>query len=331
MSLYVDIKYLNEISFRLQKFAKKDSYLFNFRCPYCGDSSKSKNKARGYVYKVKGTMLFKCHNCGKGTSFGALLKYLDTEKYKQYIMERFTNGETKRTIHDEPIFDIPKYEPKKTFAGLKSIAALKGDHPAKQYVMNRQIPEEYHTKLFFAPKFFSWCNTQIPNKFPEIKEEHPRLIIPFYDDEGQIFAFQGRAFGNEIPKYITLKLDTTRDKVYGLDTVDFTKTVFVVEGPIDSMFLNNSIAMAGADMSPSVNADYIFVYDNEPRNKEIVRSMEKVIDEGYAICVWPETVEQKDINDMILSGKTKQQIANLILENSYKDLEAKMKISSWKR
>ena len=59
MSSYIDLKFINEISGRLGQFKKKGDYLFNFRCPHCGDSKKSKTKARAYLYQVKNDLFYK--------------------------------------------------------------------------------------------------------------------------------------------------------------------------------------------------------------------------------------------------------------------------------
>ena len=87
-----------------------------------------------------------------------------------------------------------------------------------------------------------------PEKFQNINIDYPRLVIPFFDKSGKMFAYQGRAFGNEQPRYITLKLEDNKEKIYGLERIDFEDHVYVVEGPLDSLFLDNCLAVAGADL-----------------------------------------------------------------------------------
>ena len=94
MSSFIDVKYINLLSAKLPKFKRKSDYLFNFRCPHCGDSKKSSTKARGFVYRKKNDMFFKCHNCGMGQSLGNLIKFLDPIMYKEYALERFKDGKT---------------------------------------------------------------------------------------------------------------------------------------------------------------------------------------------------------------------------------------------
>ena len=106
--------------------------------------------------------------------------------------------------------------------------------------------------------------------------DHPRVVLPFFDVNMKMFAFQGRAFGKEEPRYITIKLQENKRRIFGLEKLDISNKVYVVEGPIDSLFLPNCIAVAGADMKLELkNAVYIF--DNEPRNKQIVDKIQQLI------------------------------------------------------
>jgi hypothetical protein len=225
--------------------------------------------------------------------------------------------------------DFKKYvNPLKT---IKKISQLAFDHPVKQYIDKRQIPTAQHYRLYYAPKFMTWINTLIPNKFPNVVKDEPRLIIPFIDGEGKVFGLSARGFKPNGLRYITIMLEEV-PKVFGLDKVDFTKRYFVVEGAIDSMFLSNAVAMAGADGNVSglknpENA--IFVFDSEPRNKEIHKRMEKIIRDGHSICIWPSNLPGKDINEMVLSGIT--DVEKILINNTYKGLEANLKLMSWKK
>ena len=145
-----------------------------------------------------------------------------------------------------------------------------------------------------------------------------------------MFAYQGRAFGNEIPKYITIKLDSDADKIFGLDKVDMNKKIYVVEGPIDSLFLDNCIAVAGSDFG-NVEGDLTVIYDNEPRNKELVKQIQKTINGGRSIVLWPDNMKEKDINDMILSGYTKSEIQKIIKDNTFEGVSAKLRFTGWKK
>ena len=332
MSSYIDLKFINDLSGRLSQFKKKTDYLFNFRCPHCGDSQKSKTKARAYLYRVKNDMFFKCHNCGQGQNLANFIKFVDPKLYEQYLLERYKKS---APATPKPKFDFKptKFTNQTPIDDLKSIQDLLEDHPARLYCMNRKIPEKYFDKLFLSDKFMTLVNEVKPNTY-KITKDHPRLIIPFYDTTGKVFAFQGRAFGKEQPKYLTIKLDENKQKVYGLERINFQNQVFIVEGPIDSLFIDNCLAAGGADLFlknkiPNENITYIF--DNEPRNKEIVKRMYKVIEQDFNVVIWPDEIQLKDVNDMIMSGLTKLELQDIISNNTYSKLSALTKLNYWKK
>ena len=99
-------------------------------------------------------------------------------------------------------------------------------------------------------------------------------------------------------------LNEEAPKVYGLDKINKGEIVYVVEGPFDSTFVSNSVAMCGSDSSLACleGSSIVYVYDNEPRNQEILGRIERCIDRGEQVVIWPTSIEQKDINDMFLVG-----------------------------
>lgn len=328
---YIDTKYLNIISPYLQQFKKKGDNLWNFRCPYCGDSQKSRTKARGFVFRKKNDLFFKCHNCGVGASLGNLVKTVDSKTYKDYIFERYKKGvETRSSPQPEFKFNAPVFRKKGILEGLQSIKNLPDDHPARQIVERRKLPVESLSDLYLCESFFKFTNSIIKGKFPSLDGDHPRLLIPFRDESGEVFAYQGRAFGNEQPKYITIKIDEERDKIFGLDKVDKSKPILVVEGPLDSLFLDNCIAVAGADFS-NIKGNLTVIYDNEPRNKEINKQIEKTIDQGKSVCLWPDHMKEKDINDMIIAGYSKKEVQEIITNNTFSGASAKLRFAEWRR
>jgi hypothetical protein len=337
---YVDSKYIHLLSSQLGHFKRKSNDLYNFRCPYCGDSQSNKNKARGYVFQKEGSYIFKCHNCGQGASLSNLIKYVDPEMHKQYVAERFVNKDRKETPTPPKKTPLHKFQRRanylKTPLGkLKKISQLQAGHPVRNYVNKRKIPTDQHYKLFYAPKFYEFVNTMVPNKVSPPSTDEPRLVIPFLDSSKNLIGFQGRAFGKSQPKYITIMLDEESLKVYGMDSVDWRKPVAVVEGPIDSMFLDNAIAMAGADVSNLEslygNSELVYVYDNEPRNVEIVRRIDKAIEAGKSVVIFPNNIKEKDINDMILAGMPREEIQAIISNNTFSGLMAKTKLSEWRK
>ena len=325
----IDVQYLYNISSRLDRFKKKSRNLFNFRCPYCGDSQKNKSKARGFVYAVKNEYFYKCHNCSKGTTLGKLIEYIDPQLYKQYVIEKYKSGNNNTVQEPEFKFEPVKFDDK-TLKDLTRFDKIP-NHPAYKMFIDKRRLNDYHDKLYVTWHFYDWVNKLIPNKFPNIKEDHPRAIIPFLDVDNKMFAFQGRAFGDEEPKYITIKLDDNKRRIYGLDRLDINKTIYITEGPIDSLFLPNAIAVAGSDLEiKNLKRKAVYVFDNEPRNREITQKMEKLIEKNYNICIWPKSLKYKDINDMVMSGMTPVEIQGIIDNNTFSKLSAHQQLVNWK-
>ena len=330
---FVDQKYIGLVSSRLEKFKQVKTGLYNFRCIYCGDSQKNKNKTRGYIYGYKNDHNYKCHNCGVSKSFTNFLKDIDSSLYDQYVMERYKNGSTgKGSNTPEPKFTFEKPKFTKKAFDLPSIAELNKEHSARIYLENRKIPQDFLSKLFYCEKFKQWTNEQ-KETFESTKYDEPRIIIPLINN-GEIFGFQGRSLSKKPKvKYITIILDEYQPKIYGLDRIDWNKTVYVVEGPFDSMFIDNSIAMVGADIdkmffATNFETNFVMVYDNEKRNKEMVARLEKSIEMKFPVVIWPKDLKEKDINDIVLSG---QDVESMLKLNTYQGLEANLKFTNWKK
>jgi transcription elongation factor Elf1 len=339
--LYIDAKYAAIVGTRLRNFKQKKDYLWNYSCPVCGDSSKNKLKARGFIYKMGADLFCKCHNCGHGTNIGNLIKYVDPTLYDEYVLERYKGGASKHNAHKDIKETRVDLTPSKVewkddvLDGLKRLDMLDEEHPAVQYLINRKIPEDRWELLYFAPRFKTYTNSVSPKFQEPIEGEHPRMIIPYFKPNGKCFAFQGRAYGDEQPKYYTIKVDETEEKIYGLDRVDYSKRIYVVEGPIDSLFLPNAVAVSGASFdTPTIRqllTNATIVMDNEPRNKDIVKQLAKYIDLGYNVCMFPDTIQEKDINDMVLAGRSPDEILETINTNTFSGIEAKLKFADWRK
>ena len=319
---FVDVKYINLISARFQKFKKIKNNLYNFRCPICGDSQKNKSKARGYLYQVKNNTNFKCHNCGVNISFNNFLKQIDSVIYKQYTFEKFKDGKTGRNFTaDEPVFkfETPKFKPKLDLPKASS------NPDAKKYLESRKLNPD---KFYYIDQFKSWTNS-LKDVFDNTTKDEPRIIIPLFY-QNTLIGFQGRSLGPSKIKYITVMLNDDAPKIYGLDEIEKNKTVYITEGPFDSTFISNAIALCGADgdVSKFDISDCVWIYDNEPRNAEIHSRISRAIDRGEKVVIWSSFIKEKDINDMILSGLN---IQSMIESNTYSGLEAKLKFTTWKK
>ena len=319
----VDSKYIGLVSSRLQKFKRVKEDLYNFRCPICGDSQKHKNKARGYFYQVKTNTNYKCHNCGASLSFNNFLKQIDPTLHKQYTMEKFRDGHTgKNFVVDEPEFNFKKA----VFNKQIDLPKASEVPITKEYLEKRMIDP---TKFYFTKKFKQWVNTQ-KRTFDTIGRDESRIFIPMYDTDRNLIGFQGRSLGPNYVKYITIMLNDDAPKIYGLDKINDTEPIYITEGPFDSTFVENSVAMCGSDIDIRTFgwSDYIWVYDNEPRNREIVTRLSKTIDRGDKVIIWPSQIVDKDINDMILSGHN---VMSILKMNTYSGLEAKVQFNNWKK
>ena len=316
----IDSKYIGLVSSRLTKFKRVKSDLYNFRCPICGDSKKNKTKTRGYLYTIKADVNFRCHNCGASMTFSNFLKEIDPVVHKQYVFERFKQGTTGRgTVVEEPVF---KFETPKFKTGIDLPLASTVD-VSRIYLEKRKLDP---TKFYYAEKFVEYVNS---HKQSLNMKEHSRIIIPLYYQKNLV-GVQGRTLNSNSVKYITTIFYDEAPKIYGLDNIRRDAPVFITEGPFDSTFLLNSIAMCGADSDVrkwGVSTP-VWVYDNEPRSKEITTRISSAITRGDSVVIWPTGIKEKDINDMVLAG---HDVQSMVESNVYDGLKANLKFTNWKR
>jgi DNA-directed RNA polymerase subunit RPC12/RpoP len=325
--LYLDTKYISLVSGRLEKFKKSNS-TYNFRCPYCGDSQKNQNRARGYFFQKKGSYIYKCHNCGVGRTLANFLKDQDQRLYSEYVLEAYREGSTGKGTKiplPELNFEKPRFQ-KNIFSDLEKVSDLNKTHVARKFLEARKLPPEL---FYFCPKFKTWTNKH-KQVFKDTRYDESRIIIPLKDKEG-IFGYQGRSiYPQSQIRYITVMLDESKTKLYGMDTVNENETIYITEGPFDSHFLGNAIAMCGSDVDyrSLPYRDRVLVFDNEPRNKEIVNRIEKAIGTGDKVVIFPSNIKEKDLNDMALAG---HDVQSMVESNTYQGLQATLKLTSWKK
>lgn len=336
MSLFVDVQFLHEISFRFEKFARKGDYLFNLRCPICGDSSRNKNKTRGYFFKGKHGLLYKCHNCGAAKTFGQMLQETDPAAFKRYKLEKFKATQpivvSKAKEPEAPKHAMAEYE------FCQPVLTLPRNHESREYLHYRQIPLRFHNLFYYVEKtrFLNALSDKYTGKF---KEEAPRLVIPFLARDGHLLGVHARSFeAQPLKRYISLKIvPDTEDMVYGLERHDTTMHTYVVEGPIDSLFLTNALAIGSSSLYRAIEMGHCIannttlVFDNQPRNKDLCREINRAIERDYRVCLWPETIGQKDINEMVMAGTPANEIEYVIDQHSYEGLEAKMAYTRWRK
>jgi len=346
MSVYIDREFLGQIQYRLEGFVQKNSDLYNFRCPFCLDSKKNKSKKRGFIYKITDAeaYAYKCWNCGKSISFGHFLEAIDATAYKQYVLAKYKGGASNRAPVEKPTFGTLKGNAAEYFRNhpknlsISSIYELAPEHLARSYIEDRRIPQEFWKEIYYAEKFFDFLNVDFPDHGKTAKEvpNDARIVLLYTDMGGYVTHVAGRALDKDNGlRYISIKVSDEDRKIFGANRLDVGKPAYVVEGQFDSMFLDNCVAsgdsnLAGVvDYLPSV--DWTLVFDNQPRNKDIVRAVEKAIDRGLSVVVFPSELEAKDLNDMVKDGMSVDEVKQLVKDNTYKGATAMIKFIRWKR
>jgi len=338
--MWLERKYASLLSTRLERFKLRGN-IASFRCPICGDSKTNKYKTRGTIVLQPTGSYFYCHNCHATKRFGDFLRIVDQmifdDYLKEHLAEKYSQGPAAQS--DEAFDSKPEFKKiDDKLAGLRKVSQLSHDHPVRSYVESRLIPSSQHYRIYYTPKFKAWTNSIIPGKFENIEKDEPRLILPFLDAKGSFYGFQGRSFRRKIDpqfRYITIMADTERPKIFGLDATDLSKPYRVVEGPIDSLFVKNCIATAGGKLQAElekIGADRsrgTVIYDNEPRNIHVVKNIEGAIEDGFNVVIWPETEMLKDVNDMVLAGRT--DIDSYIDAHTYSALRAKLELQRWRK
>ena len=322
----------------------KNENTLNHRCPYCGDSQKNQYKARGFHFTVEQNFVYKCHNCGKSTSSVHFLKdhfpVVHKEYLKEYLREKGVSKKPQKMLSANEFKFKPVVEEKGSLnmsvENLKAVCHGAWDkHVARDYLLDRKIPENLIKDLWFVE------NAQVLGILHEKYRERvlgnaPRFILPFVNEKGELVGISGRAVNDSPLRYLTMMFQDDIPLIFNLNKVDKSKTIYVTEGPIDSLFLPNSIAVGGSDfkkIDDSIKENAIIIYDNEPRNTEIIKKIEEVIDLGYTVCIWNDKRVKglKDINDMIQSGLTSEDVIEIINSNSFTGLSAKLKLKEYKK
>lgn len=335
--LSIDLQYLNRVKGRLDNFTQRDIYLWNFSCPICGDGEG--NKKRGYVMLSNDgkSLVYHCHNDGCGShSFKTLLRTIDESIVKDYEIDTFKTKINTQDNKKAEAYKIPKAADP-NLKPLKKISQLQYDHPCRLYLDSRKIPTRLHHKLYYCPTFKSWTNTMLKDKFDLSHGDEERLIIPFFDKDKNMYAYQGRALDNREPRYITIKLDESKPKIYGIDTVDFNKKYYVLEGVFDAIFVTNALAACGSSLIADTEEldrniqNAVLVFDNEPFKASIFKEMERAIDRGFSIMIWPSAFACKDINEFIVKGGSREDVYKMFSKNTYRGLDAKLRLVKWRR
>ena len=333
------------IQFRLKNFKKvnRNGNVWNFSCPMCGDSKKSKSKTRGYIYpnvKAK-TLWYKCFNCSYHKPYIYFLKDIDDGLYEDVMMKSFIAKNTKRDIDFSVDLDALQFneefaEPNLMSSIMEPVILLPEGHYARTYIEGRKLPPEKLNDIYFVNNIKDI--EQLSEKYRDkMTDKESRIGIPYRNREGQIIGISLRSLQENHPiKYLHLKFNERYPLIYNAENLDLTKRVYALEGQFDSMFFKNGCAASGSAFSRVCEVvppnQCTYVHDHEPRHKDTLRSIDKSIEAGYSVCLLPHTIKSKDINSMILSGEVKiENLEALVDKHTYRGLEARLRFSEWRK
>ena len=347
--IWLEKKYLSMVMSSLDNAKWKGDTTLNHSCLYCGDSQKNAYKARGYHFVVDQSFVYKCHNCGKSTSSINFLKdnfsMIHKEYMKEWMKEKGVKPKKHASGHKMPSANSFKFVPRTDILNKNDIMSEENLKilmkpcsevaVAKKYLEDRKIPSEHYTQLYYTdkPQNLSFLSPKYKDR---VLGTDPRIVLPFYSEEGELIGLSGRAINDSPLRYLTMRFRDDLPLIFNLHNVDKTKTIFVTEGPLDSLFLPNSIAVAGSDfkkIDDVIKDNAVLIFDNEPRNKEILKKLEEVIDLGYSVVIWNDKRLDglKDINDMIKNGLTVTEVIDIIDKCTFHGLSAKAKFMEYKR
>ena len=338
---WVDNEYALKVFYTLERFKQVSTMPFKLvaRCPICGDSQKDLLKARFWYYPWKDSNMVHCFNCDYSAGFGRFLENHDESLYREYLLEKrkeetFGKKETPRVVETEISEKFTKKLIIERLDFCERLDRLPANHPIVKYVENRAIPKAAYKRLWFTSQWQELVNKNKPT-FDNPKKEC-RLVIPIYNREGKIESYQGRALSSSArQKYMTIKAHEDASKIYGVDTVDESKQwVYVMEGPIDSLFIPNTIAITGGSLdldSVPYKDKRIWVLDNENRHTDTIKRMNKLIASGERVCFWDEAPwKSKDINDMVAKeGADPKDIEDYIMHNWATGLMAQLRMTKF--
>ncbi len=336
MSLLTDQKFTLLLSSKLDRFKRVDARVFNFRCPFCGDSQKSKLKARGYLYEKSGCISFKCHNCSYSTSLSNLIKTIDPILHREYILEKFRDGQSQTNhiavISPPPQAAIKKTQTDLTNLGLQTISNLPTSHRAIDYLKRRMIPRSKWDDLYYCEdmRVFEKLNVAYHGRLMP----GGRIVIPYRSMKGELTGVSGRDLGTSKLRYVVVRLSEDA-MIYGLDRINANCRVYVVEGQFDSMLVDNAVAAGGTDFQRVADMfsfdKMVLVFDNQPRNTEVVKMIERQAQHGHTCVIWPTSWAYKDINEAVMDGVTLSEVMHIIDHNAHTGLNLKLAIRDWKR
>lgn len=354
MALWRDDKYLRMVIPHLDRFVQKANHTYNFRCPLCGDSEKNQYKSRGYIFPKGDVLMFKCHNCSLALPFSALLKRLSRQLYKEYILEKLADERQTAQPEPEPVSEPPAKAQERPYShdptagtGIDRLSNLEGleSHPCRSVYRwardVRKLSFEACKRLYTSDRAHTWIRELVePEKAVKVQDGIPYLIQPFRLP-GEWFGAQLRPVDKK--DFVTFRWAREPLKMFGLEAWDSRKLTYIVEGPIDALFVPNAISPCGSDLLQGYttletmfpkhglhDVERVYVWDNEPRNTEVCRHIRNAITMNESVVIWERSGTDKtilkDINDMVRAGKD---IETLLRRRTFKGMSAQIAFAAW--
>lgn len=330
MSRYLDDKYIGQVCFSFRNFKRKSSSLYNFACPYCNEGS-SRTKTRGFLFVKEGDWRFFCHNCSVSRQFKTFLKEQNPLLYKEYLMEVLAEKKDTKEVSFETLESIFKNDSRVEELDnlLVRCDNLSSKHTANQYLIKRHILKDYD-------RFYYSSNLSILKQvFPGYEDvkffDEDRIVFPVRNKQSKLIGVVCRAISDKSKlRYVNLRR-SDETLLFNIENINFSELKYVVEGPIDSLALPNCVAAIGSDLMKCVDVfdkNTVYIFDNQPKNREVVKKMEYLATKGVKMVVWPSSLEEKDINEMINEEIDPLEIINT---HTYSGLTLSLKIKEWKK
>ena len=335
MEMFELINYANRVGVYLRNFKQKKARLWEFSHTCETQHSHKKVKARAYIYETvdRRNLNIKCQHCGYGASLGNFIKETSPALYDEFRLHAYRDktDEVKDTplIKDAPLIDA-------NLDGLIPVTSLARTSPVIRFLERRHIPEKHYGLMYVAINFYKWASRYKP-EFSKLTDTSPRLVLPYFDLHGRVLGFTARTFSPNVePRYIHLRLDKDKDFVFGSERVNPNKTIYVTEGQIDSLFLDNAVAIGGAHYDIpfmyAIKTNAVIIPDSDwKRNSQVGKQLKKVIANGFKVAFLPDTLKGKDLNDIVKNGINTTQLKEIVDANTKQGLSAQLEYALLKK
>ena len=337
-SPWMQEQYIVEAGKSIEGFRKVRDGLYNCRCPICGDSAVDETKRRGYfIQHPDSGWSYYCHNCGAAQGVKWFLKTIDEELYRRYCLEAFRSGRDLSFETKRPEIKAMSVDEQRILGSrlLVRCSNLPKEHDALKYLEGRRVTTEMASRIFWTDDFPNLVKGACGSKYDGSALPQKGVVFPVRNFDLKLVGWQIRDIHSQDKRrrFATCTVqDASGDLCFVPRKLDSSKPVFVVEGCIDALFLNNSVARLQAALWKFQPEQYSCIYfnDQEPRNKEVVKEISRCVRKGLKTVLLPSDYREMDVNDIAVQfGMGIDDIERLFLENAWNGLTAQIKFSKW--